>query len=548
MTEPFLRIPPFPGSRAAHPLAVPSEASIDSATAAELAHLLSSERVGGVFWGSQPSLPEGRDLLLVPGSASQALEMLDAARAEAVLERCAMIAVKGLPSSKTGIPELHGTLDWWYLVDAVTQVWADADHELALVAGLAHRSVRVFGEGRFARIAEYRGVAGSVQQVMNGWNFACTFSGDAISAVQAIHLLSDWKKLIDRNRALSAVLGVAGWKRPTVGPMLWDGASGPTYTAEIPVERAEETYLAAWKSRAPAEVLDRAVQADVPIAEIEDGLIRGRGLGANCVPPLSIVVDFSGIYFDPSHPSDLEWILQSGDMDRPLLERAARLRDMIVEAGISKYGGGAERPVTSGGKRRVLVVGQVEDDRSVLSGGAGQTNLELLERARAMEPDAWLIYRPHPDVEAGHRKGHISDQHALRLADEVERGGSISSLIETVDAVHCITSLAGFEALLRGKQVTTHGVPFYAGWGLTTDLAPIPPRRSRTRSLDELVAAAIILYPTYVDPVTRLPCPPEILVRRIAQGEDSVAAPLQGFRVLQGKLKLAFRRLREMAA
>ena len=108
--------------------------------------------------------------------------------------------------------------------------------------------------------------------------------------------------------------------------------------------------------------------------------------------------------------------------------------------------------------------------------------------------------------------------------------------------------MAGFEALLRGKKVTTHGVPFYAGWGLTTDLGPIPPRRSRSRSLDELVAAAIILYPTYVDPVTRLPCPPEILIQRIARGEDSVAAPLASLRILQGKLKLAFRRLRETAA
>jgi len=121
-------------------------------------------------------------------------------------------------------------------------------------------------------------------------------------------------------------------------------------------------------------------------------------------------------------------------------------------------------------------------------------------------------------------------------------------LIDTVDEVHCITSLAGFEALLRGKQVTTHGVPFYAGWGLTTDLGPIPSRRRRRRSLDELVAAALIFYPTYVDPVTRLPCPPEIVVRRIANGDDSQAAPLEGLRKLQGKLKIALRRLREAAA
>ena len=37
-----------------------------------------------------------------------------------------------------------------------------------------------------------------------------------------------------------------------------------------------------------------------------------------------------------------------------------------------------------------------------------------------------------------------------------------------------MTSLMGFEALLRGIPVTTLGTPFYAGWGLTTDLGPIP--------------------------------------------------------------------------
>ena len=67
-------------------------------------------------------------------------------------------------------------------------------------------------------------------------------------------------------------------------------------------------------------------------------------------------------------------------------------------------------------------------------------------------------------------------------------------------------------------------------------------------SLDELLAAALILYPTYVDPVTRLPCTPEILVQRIARQEDAIDAPLANLRVLQGKLKLALRRLREAAA
>jgi len=45
--------------------------------------------------------------------------------------------------------------------------------------------------------------------------------------------------------------------------------------------------------------------------------------------------------------------------------------------------------------------------------------------------------------------------------------------------------------------VVTWGCPFYAGWGLTEDREPLA-RRSRRLMLDELVAATLLLYPTYV--------------------------------------------------
>jgi capsular polysaccharide export protein len=77
----------------------------------------------------------------------------------------------------------------------------------------------------------------------------------------------------------------------------------------------------------------------------------------------------------------------------------------------------------------------------------------------------------------------------------------IVELFPHVDDVHCLTSLAGFEALLRGLPVTCHGLPFYAGWGLTRDLHASP-RRTRRLALDELVAGALILYPTYVSRTT----------------------------------------------
>jgi capsular polysaccharide export protein len=42
-------------------------------------------------------------------------------------------------------------------------------------------------------------------------------------------------------------------------------------------------------------------------------------------------------------------------------------------------------------------------------------------------------------------------------------------------------------------------------------------RRQRRLTLDELVAGSLILYPRYQDPVTGLPCAPEVLLERLAQ-------------------------------
>ena len=65
-----------------------------------------------------------------------------------------------------------------------------------------------------------------------------------------------------------------------------------------------------------------------------------------------------------------------------------------------------------------------------------------------------------------------------------------------------MTSLTGFDALLRGKKVVTYGQPFYAGWGLTEDRAKNATafeRRQRRLTLDELVAGALLHYPIYWD-------------------------------------------------
>ena len=172
----------------------------------------------------------------------------------------------------------------------------------------------------------------------------------------------------------------------------------------------------------------------------------------------------------------------------------------------------------------------------------GGVNLALLRSARARHPDATIIYKPHPDVERLGRLGGISRATAGQFADVVAPNSPIAELLGVAHRVETLTSFTGFEALLRGIPVTVHGQPFYAGWGLTEDLNP-PPRRDRKLDLDELVAGALILYPRYYDPASRLPCPVEIAIERIAASAlRSRAAIAICLRELLGRLVIAARK------
>ncbi len=272
----------------------------------------------------------------------------------------------------------------------------------------------------------------------------------------------------------------------------------------------------------------KATAFDKDILRVEDGFLRSRGLGATLVPPQSLVMDDLGIYYDPTQPSRLEHLIRERARlrtDQRL--RAERLQRQIIDAGVSKYNlTGAPAPLPDG--HRVLVVGQVEDDASIqLGAGDIRTNRALLAEARRAHPDSILIYKPHPDVEAGLRPG---DFDASDLADVIALETDIIALLSQVERLWTMTSLSGFEALLRGVAVTTTGAPFYAGWGLTDDRGEVPPRRREDVSLAGLIHATLIDYPRYLDPLTHRPCSPEVLVQRLATGE--VARPGAANRLL----------------
>ena len=257
--------------------------------------------------------------------------------------------------------------------------------------------------------------------------------------------------------------------------------------------------LVVWGRRDTPHLLQMARQHELPLLRVEDGFLRSVGLGADLIDPMSWVVDQSGMYYDATQSSDLEDQLAFGSWTDLQLQRAARLRGRLVQDAITKYNLRApdwQRPAY--GKRVVLVVGQVESDASIRFGAPDiRTNLELLRAVRAAEPEAYLVYKPHPDVVAGLCRQGDGESSAAELCDELLTAGSIHQLFEQVDALHVLTSLAGFEGLLRGLEVHCWGLPFYAGWGLTNDRQRSE-RRGRSLSLDALVHAALIDYPRYV--------------------------------------------------
>ena len=265
----------------------------------------------------------------------------------------------------------------------------------------------------------------------------------------------------------------------------------------------------------------RETVTDEAQLRIEDGFLRSRGLGANLTAPLSLVADDLGIYYDPTQESRLERLIAAsvhlGEVEQ---HRAKRLMSSLTHAGVSKYNVGSARLPDLPKGRRILVPGQVEDDASVLKGCSEvSSNLDLLKRVRAENPDAVILYKPHPDVEAGLRDGAVTAADLAKYADLVLEDADPVALIDVVDEVWTMTSLLGFEALLRGREVTCLGMPFYAGWGLTRDMTEVPERRQASPTLAQMVHAVLIDYPRYYDPVADLPCPPEVIVERLQHSE-----------------------------
>jgi capsular polysaccharide export protein len=366
-------------------------------------------------------------------------------------------------------------------------------------------------------------------------------------------------------------VGLSLWKSSVIGPFLRQGARAVRFVKDTQALRVlpplASRQVVLWGA-GQLDVEAVARELGLPVRRMEDGFVRSVGLGSNLVAPLSLVIDDLGIYFDPRTPSRLETILRDTVFDTHELAQARALRERLVASRIGKYNvgsGGIALPSPRPAKV-ILVPGQVEDDASIRTGAPWiATNLGLLAAVRERNPQAYIVFKPHPDVVSGNRRGAIAPEDAARLADSVAPEADVLACLDQVDEVHTMTSLTGFEALLRGKQVVCYGAPFYAGWGLTHDVfreasadaghfAPYEAmwqRRSRALTLDELVAGALMHYPLYLHPRSRTPISAMTAVELLQKQRDaSRGERLKRNRLLQqiGKLDMFIRSVSSRAA
>lgn len=256
-----------------------------------------------------------------------------------------------------------------------------------------------------------------------------------------------------------------------------------------------------WGTRLSSDLAQRCRDEGIQLWRIEDGFLRSVGLGSNIIKPLSLAVDTQGIYYDPSQPSDIENLLNKAVFTQNEKQQAQELIDLITNSRLSKYNVDQHEINAQNipeGKKVIFIPGQVADDASIRLGCIGdvKSNLELIKRVRKDNPDAFIIYKPHPDVVTGNRRGLVNRSVIKNNVDLVLPYTNIHEIFNLCDEVHTLTSFVGFEALMRGRKVYCYGAPFYAGWGLTIDTCEMPRRKSR-RDLTDLVTATLIRYPLY---------------------------------------------------
>ena len=259
----------------------------------------------------------------------------------------------------------------------------------------------------------------------------------------------------------------------------------------------------------------------LPFLLLEDGFLRSV---ARKAPPLSLIVDKLGVYYDARSPSMLERSIAQPCSPEQTYRVHALIKAWCASR-VSKYN---HAPEYRGNlpERFVLVVDQTFGDASVRCGLADASSFtSMLESALTENPDCTVLVKVHPDI-FSHRKAGYFDVEKIsgrpRIKVLAENCHPVR-LIEEAEAIYTVTSQMGFEGLLWGKKVRCFGMPFYAGWGLTEDELAPPSRRCQT-TIEQLVHSALIACPRYVDPEIGQRCEVERILEYISLKRDGMKA------------------------
>jgi len=426
----------------------------------------------------------------------------------------------------------------WSLLNNVKKVYV-VTSQLGFEALMAGRKVVCFGMPFYAgwgltddrQSCNRRNVKRSLEQVFYAAyiqysRYINPYLGKRCQLEDTIQLISTQKQHLEKYRGDWHLYGFSKWKKRFLHDFLGVGAN-LTFIAKLKKLKSikNRTKLLIWASKLNSEIENVVIEKELELWLMEDGFIRSVGLGADLVRPLSLVIDRVGIYYDASKPSELENYYNDYHFDEHLLSRAKNVREQLTRLNLTKYNVGTSSALSlPNNKKIILVPGQVETDASILKGCSEvNTNMDLLKNVRNDNPEAYIIYKPHPDVLSGARLGSV-DLPGCDLADQVVNDVSITTLFNCIDEVHTMCSLTGFEALLRGISVTTYGMPFYAGWGLTIDKMHCS-RRKRRLSIEQLVAGALILYPIYVEPESGMVCDIETVIELLSKAKHNIKGP-----------------------
>lgn len=309
-------------------------------------------------------------------------------------------------------------------------------------------------------------------------------------------------------------------RKAQIEPML----GRPLHAFKASIQLAQDDVLVGWGQKANTrQIKQKAHERGLPYWQLEDGFIGYIGHPARGGKAVSLIADPVGIYYDARQPSRLEQLIAT-PCDAKMVARAEALTRELLRLGITKYNcyaadsGLPDALATrlhNDPRPKVLLIDQVAGDLSIPGALAATEDFEaMVAAARRNHPGVRLLLRTHPDTRLGKKRGVL----AQMQLDDVERvidHCHPHALLNEVEAVYTVSSQMGFEALLLGKAVYCFGMPFYAGWGLTHDSKTCSRRQAQV-SLPQLVAAALILYPRYLDPVLGQRCEVEQVLQIIA--------------------------------